>query len=414
MSRLRAIVLATAGLLTTPAWAGIVFTPHLSEYARLPAGQYTEFTLVTTEIEELYDRNGKKQQLGTPFVPAGDSTDAAIALFKSLWVGNVFRDSGVPFLDTHPQFCRLIGTLGYQQNTGAIARRARLFGAKPGGNGVGDLYGLCGVFGDEHQWGPLHINGLFGTTVKFPIGQYDQDGALNPGTHYWSYIPQLAWHADLWGRLIMDGTFAWQFNGDNDEPAFGGLTPTHIADWRNFELNLAWKFNEHWYADIGWGRRESVGSNRYDQVTVNFKDQPLAPETACASTNNGTAPVLGLLGIDPLITPEICNSPLLDQFYLKPQPGPYSDRGIKGTLMTAGIYYIYRTSTVLQARIAQPISGRGSQIDAVFDVCTTANCESDPRPVSSTTTTLYGVQEAAAISASPYLELRMVYLFWAP
>lgn len=415
MSRLRTVIAGALALLAAPAWAGIAFTPHLSEYARQPAGQYTEVTLVGTEIEHIYDRNGNKVQLGTPFVPAGDSTDAALLLFKSLWVGNVFRDTNVPYLNTHPQFCRLIGTAGYQQNTGAIARRARLFGVRPGANGLGDLFGLCGVYTDEYQWGPLRYNGVFAGTVKFPVGNYDEKGALNIGTNYWSYIPQFAWHFDLGGRLSMDGTFAWQFNDNNDRPSFSGLTPTGIADWRNLEVNLAWKFNEHWFADVGWGHRESVGPNRYDKVTVNFKDQPLSPETACANTNNGTATGLGLLGIDPLITPEICNSPLLDRFYLQPRSGPYYDRGVEGTLMTAGIYYIYRTSTVLQLRVAQPIRGRGSQIDVVFDTCASQPCSDDaPSDVSDVVTTLYGVQEAAAISASPYLELRMVYLFWAP
>lgn len=417
MSRLRAVILAALGALAaTPAWGGIIFTPHLSEYSRLPAGQYTEFTFIATEIEHIYNRDGDKIQLGTPFVPAGDSTDAALGLFKSLWIGNVFRDTGVPYLNTHPQFCRAIGVLGYQQNTGAIASRVRLFGVKPGANGFGDLFGLCGVYGDEYQFGPLRFNGLFATTVKFPIGQYDQDAALNIGTNYWSVIPQFAWHADLFGRLSMDGTFAWQFNGDNDKPSFGGLTPTRIADVRNLEINLAWKFTEHWFADIGWSYRESVGPNHYDKVTINFKDQPLSPETACNNTNNGLAPYLGSLGIDPLVTPEICNNPLTDQFFLQPRPGPYSDRGIKGTLLTAGIYYIYRTSTVLQARIAKPIAGRGSQIDVIFDTCTSQPCtRGGPSDIADTPAPgLYGVQEAAAVSASPFLELRLVYLFWAP
>jgi hypothetical protein len=384
-------LLASAGIGT--AQGGIVFTPHLSEYARLPPGQYTEFTFI-------YDRHGNKVELGLPFVPAGASTDAALALMKFLWVGNIFRDTNVPILNTHPQFCRLIGGFGYQQNTEQIANRVRLFGHRPGANGLMDLFGLCGIYGDEHQWGPLRWNGLLASTVKFPVGRYDTDAALNTGTNYWSYIPQLAFHADLWGRIIIDGTLAWQFNENNDKPSFGGTTPTRIADWRNAEINVAWKFNEHWYADVGYSFRESVGPNYYDQLTVNFKDQPVAPDTLCAQ--------LGL-------SRSQCDSPLLDQFYVKPRPGPYADNGIEGTMLTAGIYYVYRTSSVLQLRVAKPISGRGSQIDAIYDVYTRdPRSNPDANPVSSLTTTLYGVQEAAAVSASPYLELRFVYLFWAP
>lgn len=395
-------------LVTLPASAGIVFTPHLSEYARLPSGQYTEFTLITTEIEHIYNRDGQKIELGRPFVPAGDSTDAALGLFKYLWVGNLFRDTNIPILSTRPQFCRLIGVVGYQQNTGAIANRARLFGQRPGANGMGDVFGLCGIYGDEHRWGALKFNGVFATSVKFPIGDYDTGAALNLGTNYRTVIPQLAFHAELGGRLYVDGTVAYQINGDNPNPSFGGLTPTRVADVRNAEINFAWKFSEKWFVDLGYSFRESVGPNYYDKVTINFKDQPLSPQSACDSTNNG-------LGVR-LISQSLCDNPITDQFFLAPRPGPYADRGTEGHLLTAGVYYIYRASTVLQARIAQPLRGRGSEIDVIFDTCTQNPCVRDEpgNDISDTPARLFGVQEAAAVSASPYLELRMVYLFWAP
>jgi len=70
-----------------------------------------------------------------------------------------------------------------------------------------------------------------------------------------------------------------------------------------------------------------------------------------------------------------------------------------------------------------PVAGRGSQFDITYDVCTVPDCPGpDTFPqdgvgdnrVSTVSTVLNGVQEAAAISASPYVELRFVYLFWAP
>jgi hypothetical protein len=409
MHRLRKLILAAACLLPAPlAQAGIVFTPHLSEYSRLPPGQYTEFTLITTEIEHIYNREGEKIELGRPFVPAGDSTDAALGLVKFLWIGNLFRDTGIEFLAERPQFCRAIGVLGYQQNTGAIANRVRLFGQRPGANGIGDLFGLCGIYGKEHRFGPLKFNGLFATTVKFPIGDYDTQAALNIGTNYWSYIPQLALHAELFGRLYVDGTVAYQFNDNNDTPSFGGLTPTRVADVRNAEINFAWKFSERWFVDLGYSYRESVGSNYFDKVTINFKDQPLSPQSACDNTNNG-------LGVR-LVSQEVCDNPGSDQFFLEPRPGPYADRGTQGRLLTAGIYYVYRASTVLQLRMAQPVGGRGSEIDVIFDTCVQNPCVRDEpgNDIADTPARLFGVQEAAAVSASPYFELRLVYLFWAP
>jgi hypothetical protein len=407
--RLRKLILVVACFLSAPlAQAGIVFTPHLSEYSRLPPGQYTEFTLITSEIEHIYNREGEKIELGRPFVPAGDSTDVALGLVKFLWIGNLFRDTEIEFLRDRPQFCRGIGVLGYQQNTGAIANRVRLFGQRPGANGIGDLFGLCGIYGKEHRLGPLKFNGLFATTVKFPIGDYDTQAALNIGTNYWSYIPQLALHAELFGRLYVDGTVAYQFNDNNDTPSFGGLTPTRVADVRNAEINLAWKFSERWFVDLGYSYRESVGPNYFDKVSINFKDQPLSPQSACDNTNNG-------LGVR-LVSQEVCDNPGSDQFFLEPRPGPYADRGTQGRLLTAGIYYVYRASTVLQLRMAQPVGGRGSEIDVIFDTCVQNPCVRDEpgNDVADTPARLFGVQEAASVSASPYFELRLVYLFWAP
>ena len=388
------------------AHAGIVFTPHLSEYSRLAPGQYTEATLVLSEIEEIYDENGDEVKVGEPFVPAGASTDVGLLLFKSLWIGNVFRDTGVPVLNTHPQFCRLIGTLGYQQNTEQVAERTRIFGAKAGGNGLGDVFGLCGVYGDEHTWGPLKWNGLVAGTVKFPVGRYDSDAVLNTGTNYWSYIPQLAFHAELYGRLILDGTFAYQVNGDNDRPAFLGLTPTRPADWRNFEVNAAWKFTEHWFADVGYGYRESVGPNYYDKVDVH-NEEPVRADDVCAQFN---------------LPPGQCNA--TNQFFVQSEPGPYRDDGINGSAFTAGFYYVYRTSSVINLRAFVPVGGKGARFNVPLRVYTavpdgqggyTRGSEvPGPNGDPASDADLFGVQEAAAISASPYLELRFVYLFWAP
>ena len=81
MKRLIAVLLLGCAL---PVQAGIVFQPHLSEYSKLPPGQYTEFGLVFTEIKEIYDPAGNTIRVGTPFVPPGASTDAVLGLYKSL------------------------------------------------------------------------------------------------------------------------------------------------------------------------------------------------------------------------------------------------------------------------------------------------------------------------------------------
>ena len=381
------------------AQASILFTPHMSEYGSLPAGSYADHTLVYTSIRKVYGDNGQVIPLGAPFVPAGDSVDAALLLFRYLWIGNVFENTGIPILSTHKQIFRVIGNAAWQQASGGVTERSRLFGLKSGGSGLGDLFVLGGIYGETHRWGPIQGNGLFSTTVKLPVGEYDTKSLLNAGTHYWTTIPQIAAHVELYGRIIMDGTFAWQFNGKNNSPAYGGMTPTEPADVRNLEINTAFKVTEKWFFDVGFFRRESVGPNKFGKVTASFVS-PQAAETLCASLN---------------VTPAQCTlTAAAPGFRLVPVPGERQDKGIYSNYLSSSIYYIYRTSSVIDLRVAYPISGRGSQFPMDFDVALYNDPTRTPIPGAQQHTTLNGVQEAAAVPASPLFELRFVYLFWAP
>lgn len=399
MTRHRHRMIPVLGLLLSvavPAHAGILFTPHLSEYAVQPRGQYSDHTLVYTHINEVFNADGQRVPLAQPYVPPGESVDAVLALFRYLWVGNVFENTGIPYLSTHNQLFRVIGSAGWQQSSGATTERGRQFGLHSSATGLGDIYLLTGIYGDEYRWGPFKGNTLYTTTFKLPVGQYDTRSLLNNGTHYSTVIPQFAVHGEAYGRLIFDGTFGWQFNGDNDTPAFGGLTPTAPADVRNIELNLAWKINEKWFVDLGWFHRESVGANRYGKVSATFVD-PQPPATACSN--------LGIPAAQ-------CNSAAF--FSLIPVPGERSDRGTMSTYLSTSLYYVYRTSSVIDFRVAWPIRGRGSEFDMQYDVALASDPTQTPLPGAGQTTRLSGVQEAASMPAVPLFELRFVYLFWAP
>ncbi|MGH8528279.1 MAG: transporter [Nevskiales bacterium] len=396
------------------AGAGIVFTPHLSEYSALPRGQYTEFTYINTAIDETFNRSGDKQPLGFGAVPPGESIEASLFLLKYLWIGNPFRDTELPYLKNHDLLFRAIGTVGDQQATGELNDLSRRFGLRSGGSGFGDLFLLGGIYGPSWRLGAMHLNTLFALTYKLPVGDYENDRLLNPGTNYDAVIPQFAFHQNWYGRLFVDGTLAYQKNGRNDDPGFGGLVPSHAADLYNAEINFAWKFSEKWFADLGVSHRSTRGEgNEFANPSLNIVDQPVEPTQLCDQLN------LGALGLGDLTGGLLPNCPGR-LFFIRPRPGVYEDGGIRATLATAGFYYVYRSSAVLNFRIAYPVSGKGSQFDLPYDVTLGlptgpgGSFEPSGIPVSSTVVRVNGVQEAAAVSASPYLELRFVYLFWAP
>lgn len=403
MSRLR-FLSGAATLLAAPiASAGILFMPHLSEYAKPARAPYDEGVLFFEEIQDVYDRDGHEVNVGAPFVPDGESVRVALLTYRPLWIGNAFRDSGIPLLADHDQFCRVVLTAGWQQATGAAVSRGRVFGMHSGGSGPGDVFGICGIYGHDHIAGPLKFNGMLAGGVKAPVGRYDRDSLLNTGTRYWSAMPQLAGHAELYGRLIVDGILAWQFNGDDDHPAYGGLVPSSPADVWNAEANVAWKFTEHWFANAGFTMMGSHGSNRFDRVDIESREAVPAQDL-CDALHLGVA---------------LCDSTSL--FYAKAASGHYRDDGTRLRALTVGFTYIYRSSSVLSVRALLPLSGRGSQIDvpldlypAVPDLLHPGRFQPGPAPVLRTPSTLNGVQEAASVSASPGFELRLVHLFWAP
>lgn len=402
MSLRRRAAALTAALAATfaaaPATAAIIFTPHVSEYAQLVRGEYLDTTLIHTSISKIRNGDGNTEPLGVGAIPPGETIDASLLLLRYLWIGNLFEDTSVPLLRDHDQFLRVIGTAGRQTGSGAINDLSRMFGQTTSGSGIGDLFLLAGLYGEKYHWGPLKGNGLYALTVKAPIGEYDHNALLNIGTHYWSAIPQIAHHQEWFGKLFIDATAAFQLNGNNASPAYGGLTPTKPANVYNLEGNFAWKFSEHWFADAGYSYYRSLGSNRFDKVTLNFADQPVPASTACS----------GLM-----IPPDQCT--LTRAFYLAPVPGAYRDRGVSDSLVTLGLNYIYRASAVVSLRAALPVAGRGAQFDVPYYVCNRQPCNADNElPSSRQTAHLRGVQEAAAVSASPYYELRFVFLLFAP
>lgn len=395
MKRRLALVFA---LLGAPAQAAIVFTPHVSEYAKLSRGTYLDTTLVHSSIDRIWDADGRKVALGNTAISPGEAISATLLLGRYLWIGNLFEDSGLPFLADRDQVLRVIGTAGRQSASGAINDLSRDFGQTTRGSGLGDVFLLAGIYGREYHHGPLHGNGLYTLTVKAPVGSFQRDSLLNTGTRYWSVIPQLSHHQDWFGKLSIDATAALQLNSAASKTAYGGLTPSKPANVLNLEANFAWKFTPHWFAEAGISHYRSLGRNRYDEVSLNLADQPVPPTAACSTL---------------LVPADQCS--LLDTFFLAPVAGQYRDRGIRNSIATAGFSYVYRSSAVLSLRAALPVAGRGAQFTVPYHVCLQAPCDADNEiRAARQSARLSAVQEAGAISASPYFELRLVFVLFAP
>ena len=386
-------------LWTGAADAALYYMPHMGEYSKVIPGQIGLLAVYNASYTEVWDRNGKK----APIIDGGADINAVI--IGSAWVGNMFRDTDWAFLAKRPQICGLAFGAGQVQARGSVRDIANSIGITAGNNGLTDLYMLCTLQDITRRWGMAKGHVQFSGTVKAPIGDYDTEALLQYATHYWTYIPQMSFHAER-GQLILDSTLAYQFNGDNDTPSAAGLTPTKPADWWNLGINLGWKFTERWWADIGFSHNETVGSNEFGKVSITLEDQPV-PGTALCDLDALTGLPLG----GATAPPEICNATTL--FFVAPRPGPYHDRGVLAQVLTAGIYYLYRSSMFVNLRVGQVVNGRGSQFDAVFDACTSEPCGPD-NATAQVSLVSNGVGESGAVVTQPFFELRFIFPFAAP
>ncbi|MDI3258810.1 MAG: transporter [Sinobacteraceae bacterium] len=395
-----------------PAQASFIFFPGLDEYAPLARGPYVDFTLDYTHIDKIYDETGQSVDLGGGQVPPGESLESVLLLPRFLWIGNVFRDTKVPILNTRNQVFRLIQPIGWQMASANLRALDERFGLKSRGAGLGDTFLLFGLYGHEHHWGVMHFNGLLATTFKLPyLGQYDEQSLLNVGTNYLTIAPQLAGHAEFFGRLFVDATAAYQVNYKNDKPAFGGLYPSDPADVYNLEGSFGWKWAPRFYTTVGALFRASIGANRYANPDLNLVQQPTP----------ANPPLIQIPGLVSALLPVPLPAPPNPAiFFTSPHPGIYQDQGVRATMLSFGFNYVHRDSLVFDFRVLWPVEGKGSFFKLPYDTYLAVPSLTQPGAyergpfLTTVNTRVSGVGEAAAIPASPQFLFRIVWLPWAP
>ena len=78
-------------------------------------------------------------------------------------------------------------------------------------------------------------------------------------------------------------------------------------------------------------------------------------------------------------------------------------------VVSASLYYTYRSSMIVNFRAAEAIAGRGSEFLATYDVCTSTPCGPSNADVGTFTFNATGVGEAASVVTQPFYELRFIF-----
>ncbi|WEK07606.1 MAG: transporter [Candidatus Pseudomonas colombiensis] len=106
--------------------------------------------------------------------------------------------------------------------------------------------------------------------VSVPVGAYDRNRSINPGSNFWSFNPYYAatyWFSPKWSA---SGRFMYLWNGKNDDPAagFGDVSDTQAGQALHANLTLQYAFSEQFSAGLNGYWLKQITDTEVDGHTV--------------------------------------------------------------------------------------------------------------------------------------------------
>ena len=106
--------------------------------------------------------------------------------------------------------------------------------------------------------------------LSVPVGAYDRNRSINPGSNFWSFNPYYAatyWFSPKWSA---SGRFMYLWNGKNDDPAagFGDVSDTQAGQALHANLTLQYAFSEQFSAGLNGYWLKQITDTEVDGHTV--------------------------------------------------------------------------------------------------------------------------------------------------
>ncbi|KPB49704.1 transporter [Pseudomonas tremae] len=203
-------------------------------------GWYLEEYLNYSKASRFNDANGDKLQL-----PRQD-VDALAVTTQIIYVGQPLANGAMPGITVINTSLAHVGVDDGLDNS-ALSSRA----------GFGDV-----VIGPYLQLPTLTradgsplLTQRVEADVSVPVGAYNRNRSINPGSNFWSFNPYYAatyWFSPKWSA---SGRFMYLWNGKNDDPqaGFGSVSDTQAGQALHANLTLQYAVTE----------QLSVGLNGY-------------------------------------------------------------------------------------------------------------------------------------------------------
>ncbi len=344
-----ALLLALAG----SAHAGDV-PPQFGRYLPLYPAFHTSTSLGFDARDRSYDASGKEQDTATPNLPGKTRFPEQRLDVSAIWTLPLFEAAGVPFFDSRLHTVRLHGGYSRNDTRGALAdfardtrddRTTRANSLSTRSNGLTDVTMEFGswLLGSsnwrERSETPYALLALIG--LRLPTGGYNRDAPINPGSNTLAAHGQLGLYARPWPGAHLDAGTGYRSYYKNQDPAFGGLSPTNQGDDLYWDLSLSQRvfsgFHLTAFADGHKGQANSYADARF------APNAPAAPNTVPASDNY-------------------------------PTPGVYRDGGTK--LIRAGLSLqgFIAQRWLLGLHYAMPLSGESGEFDLPYSNRQPAGC----------------------------------------
>lgn len=389
--RFRAAVVMLA-LASAPALAADP-APGFARYLPLYPGLYGTASFVADDRDAIYRQDGSKSGNAAP--NAGGSGRTAFPEKRTTadftWYFPMWEADGIPFFSSRLHTARVSLQHGQARTEGRLAEFAadatddsyteadRL---ENNGSGIGDLtleFGSVLYGSPDWRQGErtsLAVTALLGVTL--PFGAYNRDAPVNVGDNSAGMHLTLGASWQPWTGGFLDAGVTQRVYTQNQDAAFGQLSPTERGDELAWDLSLAQRVVRGLYVGV-FAERRRGDPNAYE----NPRFAPNAPPPPGDFTSN------------------------------EPVPGLYHDGGTALARYGFTLNYFLAQNWLAGVAYVRPHSGRSGEFVLPFENhnpggCTTGAPSCQVNPAGAVRVDGLG---SARTFASPTLRFTLTYAF---
>jgi len=272
----------------------------MGRYQPLYPGTYFTGSYARDDRDSSFDQDGNKVGSAVPTIAGSTSFPESRYEGTFAWYFPLFETYDYAFISDRLFTSRVSFGYADEDTEGSLAQFiATNPDGRPqtqtGAQGISDVTLEFGSFlyGSEN-WRtrtetPFSMLLLFG--LKAPVGTYDHQAPVTPGSNHISWHLKLGAHWRPWNGGFLDAGAGWRRHETDDEPQFGRLAPARQGDDVTFDASFAQKLFRGLYL-TAFATQRDTGENTYKDIFY-APNAPEPPPAAPPATSSETFPTPG-------------------------------------------------------------------------------------------------------------------------